>query len=642
MCSYTFFEYPLLLIEKNGILKLWFCDRYRPDITSLFLFFRRPPSKTTATTLTNQKTTILSNLKRSIFFFLITGFFVRCTSEPPDGGLLLPDDFKSVVVVDSVAETVRHMAVTQDNILYAKLRNANENASVVALQDDNDDGVADVVKKFGGNSPKNKWSYATAMRVYNDYIYFSSDLVVYRYKLKPGTLIPEGEAEVVLTDDHEHGKHEHIGKPIAFDNKGHMFVPFGAPSNACQDPKRTPGAPGQDPCPQLEDHAGIWRFDANQLGQTQKDGYKYATGIRSLVAMNWNPVDEELYAVMHGRDDLLRLWPNKYSPHESALLPSEEFMRVTEGSDFGWPYCYYDQIKEKKVLAPEYGGDGDSIGRCDQFEDPIMGFPGHWAPNDLVFYEGDQFPDRYKNGAFIAFHGSTNRAPYPQSGYIVAFVPFKDGKPSGAWEVFADGFAGVDPIVSVTDAKHRPMGIAFAPDGSMYISDSVEGKIWKVTYEGEKTTFGERQLAGMEQRKAMSHVRTPHVIDDNLMKDEVVGGENTYYRYCSACHQLNGKGAGGRFPPLTGTDWVTGDKERLIKVLLNGMEGSLEIEGKVYNGVMPQHAFLNDKEIAEVLTYIRSNFGNEASEIQPEEVQTVRKEQEQNDEPMTPVDAAAK
>lgn len=582
----------------------------------------------------------MSNLKQLSIIPLVLGVLTGCSPKPVDGGLLLPDGFSSVVVVERVAETVRHMAVTDDNILYAKLRNATPTASIVALRDDDNDGVADEVQKFGGNAPKEKWSYATAMRVYNGYIYFSSDLVVYRYKLKPGTLIPEGKAEVVLTDDHPHGKHEHIGKPIAFDDNGHMFVPFGAPSNACQDPKRTPGAPGLDPCPQLEDHAGIWRFDANKLGQTQKDGYKYATGIRSLVAMNWNPVDGELYAVMHGRDDLLRLWPNDYSPHESALLPSEEFMRVTEGSNFGWPYCYYDQLKEKKVLAPEYGGDGEIVGRCDQFDDPIIGFPGHWAPNDLVFYEGDQFPERYKNGAFIAFHGSTNRAPYPQSGYIVAFVPFEGGRPSGDWEVFADGFAGVDPIISVTDAKHRPMGIAFGPEGSMYISDSVEGKIWKVTYQGDKASFGEEQLAGMVQRKSLSHVRTPDIIEDNLMKDATVGGENTYYRFCSACHQLNGKGAGGRFPPLVGTDWVTGDKKRLIKVVLNGMEGSLEIDGKVYNGIMPQHSFLDDREIAEVLTYIRSNFGNEAGPVEIGEVEAVRQQQEQGDAPVKPVDAA--
>ncbi len=568
--------------------------------------------------------TIASRLRHAGLYLSIVLGIVQCGDAPRDGGLFLPADFNSTVFVDSIEETVRHMAVTGDGILYAKLRSAGEKGSIVILRDTDNDGDSDDIQRFGSINKRQRWSYATAMRVYNGYIYFSSDLVVYRYKLNPKTLEPEGEVEIVLTDDHEHGKHEHIGKPIAFDNQGNMFVPFGAPSNACQDPKRTPGAAGVNPCPQLERHGGIWRFDADKLGQTQKDGYKYATGIRSVVAMNWNPVDEELYVVMHGRDDLLRLWPNKYSPWESALLPSEEFIKVTEGSDFGWPYCYYDQMKNKKVLAPEYGGDGEIIGRCAEFNDPIIGFPGHWAPNDLVFYDGDQFPERYKNGAFIAFHGSTNRAPYPQSGYFVGFVPFKDGAPSGDWEVFADGFAGVDPIVNVKDAHHRPMGIAVGPDGSLYISDSVKGKIWKITYEGDKDSFGEAQLVEMEKHKLLSHIRTPFEIEDNLMKDDMAGGEKIYYRYCSACHQLDGGGASGRFPPLTETDWVTGGKERLINVILNGMEGSLEINGEMYNGVMPQHSFLKDDEIADVLTYIRTNFGNKANAIETVEVEKVR------------------
>ena len=562
--------------------------------------------------------------KKLIFCIAPVFLLVQCEPQPTNGGLFLPEGFKAVVVVDSIEERVRHMAMTDDGILYGKLRNSNEKGGIVALQDKNNDGRAEVIEKFGAYRTLQKWSYSTAMRIYNGYLYFSSELVIYRYKLKPGTLIPEGEMEIVMTDDHEHGKHEHIGKPIAFDNKGNMYVPFGAPSNACQNPKRTPGAPGMDPCPQLEDHGGVWRFDANKLGQTQKDGYKYASGIRSVVAMDWNSEDENLYIVMHGRDDLLRLFPNIYSGWESALLPSEEFIRVTEGSNFGWPYCYYDQMQEKKVLAPEYGGDGNIIGRCQEFDDPIMGFPGHWAPNDLVFYDGDKLPERYKNGAFIAFHGSTNRAPYPQSGYFVGFVPFKDGKPSGDWEVFADGFAGVDPIVSVKDAEYRPMGIAFGPDDSMYISDSVKGRIWKIVFEGDKNNFGREQLVEMEKRKLLAHIRTPEETKDNLMTGEFTGGEKIYYTYCSTCHQQDGRGATGRFPPLNGTEWVIGDKERLINIILNGMEGSMEVNGEVYNGVMPQHSFLSDEEVADVLTYIRTNFGNDAGEIKAEEVKKLR------------------
>ena len=95
------------------------------------------------------------------------------------------------------------------------------------------------------------------------------------------------------------------------------------------------------------------------------------------------------------------------------------------------------------MLAPEYGGDGGKkVGDCDKFDPPVAAFPAHWAPNDLKIYKGSQFPKAYQGGAFIAFHGSWNRAPGPQGGYNVVFQPLADGKASGDYVVFADGFAG--------------------------------------------------------------------------------------------------------------------------------------------------------------------------------------------------------
>ena len=157
-------------------------------------------------------------------------------------------------------------------------------------------------------------------------------------------------------------------------------------------------------------------------------------------------------------------------------------MRIEEGDNFGWPYCYFDPATKTKVLAPEYGGDGSMTGRCAEMKDPLLGFPAHWAPNDLEFYTGRQFPEEYWGGAFIAFHGSWNRAPEPQAGYNVAFAPFQGGSPTGDWTVFADGFAGGD--LSPNGARHRPVGLAVGPDGSLFISDSQVGTVWKVIYTG--------------------------------------------------------------------------------------------------------------------------------------------------------------
>ena len=539
-----------------------------------------------------------------------------------NGGLFLPEGFEAEALVNRLDGQVRHIAVNDNGDVYVKLREAHEDYGNAVLRDTDGDGRSDDIKFFGKYPIYGR--YGTAMRIHKGYLYFSSQKTVYRQKLGSGEMVPESELEEIVIDPNEPPAREHVGKPIAFDNEGHLFVPFGAPSNACQDPKRTPGQPGVDPCHQLDTYGGVWRFDAETPGQSQEDGVLFSTGIRSLVGMDWNPIDGHLYTVMHGRDDLLRMFPDHFDGWESALLPAEEFLRVTEDSNFGWPYCYYDQLQGKKVLAPEYGGDGQVVGRCSEYDLPIRGFPGHWAPNDIVFYHGEQFPERYRNGAFIAFHGSTNRAPYPQSGYIIGFVPFEDGQPSGPTEVFADGFARIDPILVAGDAVFRPMSIAIGPDGSLYVGETEYGAIWRIRFTGDKASFGEIQLAAMEARKQLSHIRTPDPIGDNLEPTNLTGGALTYETYCSNCHQGDGEGDGARFPPVAQTDWVTGDKARLIELTLNGMEGAVEVNGKSYNNVMPQHSFLTDQEVAELLTYIRGNFGNRASRINEEEVRRLR------------------
>ena len=400
-----------------------------------------------------------------------------------------------------------------------------------------------------------------------------------------------------------------------------MYVPFGSPSDVCQVFDRIPESPGQDPCPQLAEHAGIWMFDPNKKNQTIKDGKRFATGIRSVVAITWNPLDKNIYIVQHGRDELHRTWPEKYRQWQSVLLPAEEFLRIKQGTDAGWPYYYYDQIQKKKLLNPEYGGDGKKEGNGSKYEQPLIGFPAHFAPNDILFYTGDQFPERYRNGAFIAFHGSTIRSPYSQAGYFVAFVPFKNGNPSGPWEVFADGFAGKDTIVNTSDAEHRPMGLAQGPDGSLYVSDSEKGTIWRIMYKGDRNTFGSAELAAMEKRKLTSaHIKDPDEIADNLQKNVLTGGQELYATYCVSCHQNNGKGDGNRFPPLDSSEWVNGDKKRLVGVLLNGLQQPITINGKVFNNLMPAHSFLPDDQLASLLTYIRQNFNNKSTAITAEDV----------------------
>jgi glucose/arabinose dehydrogenase len=201
-----------------------------------------------------------------------------------------------------------------------------------------------------------------------------------------------------------------------------------------------------------------------------------------MLALAWH--DNALFIVMNGRDSIDTLWPEQFRAADNADRPAEPMYRAVQGSKFGWPYCFYDYGQRKLLLNPEYGGDGQTVGRCDKFENPVAAYPAHWAPLDLIFYDGRQFPARYRGGAFIVFHGSWNRTPAPQRGYNVVFQPFANGKPSGEFEVFADGFAGREPLKRPSDAAARPDGIAQAPDGSLYVTDSEEGKVWRILYTG--------------------------------------------------------------------------------------------------------------------------------------------------------------
>lgn len=552
-------------------------------------------------------------------------------SDSDNGGLFLPDGFEAITVVDSIGRA-RHLTVNDNGDIYVKLTfnpKMNRYGGTVGLRDTNKDGKADSIVYFGDY--QDVGSSAVGVTIHNGYLYTSTVNQVLRNKLKPGELVPTSKTEAMLTDlDPNVAKNWHTTKPLAFDKKGYMYVPFGSPSDAGQDitkygPIGIPGGKGLDPSPELENHAGIWRFDANKTNQTQRDGYKFATGIRSVVGMTWSPLDDNLYAVMNGIDNFHTIYPDLFTAWQGAVLPSEPLLKVTEGSDFGWPYAYYDHIQKKNVLQPGYGGDGKIIGRAAKFDLPVFGFPGHWAPMDILFYQGNQFPERYKQGAFVALHGSTDRSPYPQAGYIVCFVPFENGKAKGNIEIFADGFTGVDTVVNTSDAVYRPMGLATGPDGSLYISESNKGKIWRIMYKGSKKNFGDAQLAEMEKRKVRSYIKEPDPIKDNLHRGDMLAGGILYNTYCASCHQQNGKGDNSRFPPLAGSEWVTGDKKRLIDVILNGLQGEITVNGQTWDGLMPAHGgFLNDHAVASIATYIRKRFGNNADAVSSIEVKQVR------------------
>ena len=409
----------------------------------------------------------------AIFSFLLFGSAIPVTESliAGDGDLVLPKGFTASTVVASLGSN-RHIVINSNGDIYVKLSKLKDGNGIIVLRNVN--GKYQLIKSFGNY-------IGTGIAIKNGYLYASSNMEVFRYKFNASNEIANADAPEKLVTGLVSGT-QHETKSIALDNAGNLYVTIGAPSNACQVKDRTAGSPGQDPCPILEKAGGIWQFKANKLNQSYAQGIRYATGIRNCVGLDWNSKENQLYAMQHGRDQLAGLFPDQYTNEQSAELPSEEFMLVKKNSDFGWPYCYYDHLQKKKVLGPEFGGDGKKQDRCAGKDQPIYGFPGHWAPNALLFYTGKMFPGRYKNGAFIAFHGSWNRAPLKQGGYFVVFVPFDKGKPSGKYEIFANGFTGKETVMGSGQAKYRPCGLAQGPDGVLYISDDKEGRIWKIIY----------------------------------------------------------------------------------------------------------------------------------------------------------------
>jgi glucose/arabinose dehydrogenase len=387
-----------------------------------------------------------------------------------NGGIQLPEGFCAWVVADDVGRA-RHLVVSSRGDIYVALRGGRGGeGGILALRDTDGDGRADVSERFGDERG------GTGIALHDGYLYFGRNDAVLRYRLDPGRLVPEAEPEVVVSGLPSEGSH--AVKSIALGADGYLYVNVGSPSNSCQREDRTPGSPGEDPCPELETRAGIWRFDVDRLGQEQGDGERWASGLRNTVALAADPASGTVYGAIHGRDQLHQNWGDLYDEHDGAEKPSEEFHRIDRGDDYSWPYCYHDGDLGRLVLAPEYGGDASAAGRCADHREPLLAFPGHWAPNALTFYHGRTFPERFHGGVFIAFHGSWNRAPLPQQGYNLVFVPFISGEPVGSWEVFADGFAGENP--GPRSADHRPSGLAVGPDGSLYVADDRGGRIWRI------------------------------------------------------------------------------------------------------------------------------------------------------------------
>jgi glucose/arabinose dehydrogenase/cytochrome c5 len=524
--------------------------------------------------------------------------------DPDDGAIILPPGFRALVVADNLVvgkrigntpEKLRGLAIAPNGDVYAK----GKFGKIWALRDTNSDGRAELIQEFGPGDG------GTHILFHDGWLYHSSRTAIYRYRYVPGELVPSAAMQTVVQN--LPAEKDHDAKAFAFDDQGRLLVEIGSPYNVFSDGDRRKGAKGKPDAEVVEfqkTFGGFWRFDPNKLNQTQADGTRFSTGHRHALALQFQPTSKNFFIVQMGRDNLNVVDPAHYDELDNAERVSEVMHLLREGSNLGWPYTYWDPIKKAHMFAPEYGGDNRKRAEPDPYDKPVVAFPAHWAPIQMALYSSTQFPEKYRGGMFVAFHGSWNRAPRSQGGYNVCFVPF-DGKglPKGTYERFADGFSGLEEFTRPGDARFRPAGVAVGPDGSLYIGETEKGRIWRVIYTGEPANSAQARKTPI----AAAQTAAPIGAD--------TPGGKIYLQVCAACHMPNGSGVPGMQPALTNNPVVSGDTSRLIDVLLKGPAAVLPADREKFSNVMPPFAVLNDADIAGVLTYLRKNFAPAASDV---------------------------
>jgi glucose/arabinose dehydrogenase/mono/diheme cytochrome c family protein len=544
-----------------------------------------------------------------------------------DTGLKLPAGFCATVFADGIGHA-RHMVVSPGGVLYVNTWSGryygddvpHSGGFLVALEDKTRAGNANVTERFG-ETAQTGGAGGTGIGLYKDWIYAEINDRIVRYAAPAGSIVPAGAPETIVSGLPLGG--DHPMHPFIIDAKGSMYIDVATATNACQLQNRQPGSRGADPCIELETRGGVWRYDANKTNQTFSPAARYATGIRNAEGFVIDSSDR-LFATQHGRDQLHANWPKLYKPEEEATLPAEELLLLKAGGDYGWPECYYDAVQQRLVLAPEYGGDGGKkIGVCANKIAPVAALPAHWGPNAMARYDKEQFPARYRDGVFIAFHGSWDRAPYPQGGYNVVFQPVQGDRASGNCEVFADGFAGSSETPG--GAAHRPSGLAVGPDGSLYVSDDIRGTIYRIVYKGGAATgaattpcpsasapAGEVVEARAKPPEG-THPNAGTAAANNLPVPPgatpamVALGDRIYHgevggASCTGCHGANAAGS-PLGPDLTSKKWLWSDGSYagILKTIREGVPNPKE-----YRSPMPPMGGtqLTDDQLAAVAAYV--------------------------------------
>ncbi len=358
----------------------------------------------------------------------------QVVSRPTEGQLELPSGFSIEVFADNL-QGPRNMVQAPNGDLFVA---ESSIGSVVVLRDTDDDGLPDMRSTFIDGL-----SGVFGMDFHENYLYLGATDRIVRVPYQPGNSNPSGSPEQLVSLP----SGGHNTRNLIFNRDGSkMYVAVGSRSNKSE---------GEEAI-----RAAISEYNPDGTGHRI-----FASGLRNPVGLAWQPGTDILWTAVNERDTL-----------GDDLVP-DYITSVQDGGFYGWPYSYIGTHPD-----PEHVGK-----RPDLVENAIVPdvlITAHSAALGVTFYEGTQFPERYRNGAFVALHGSWNRSTL--SGYRVGFVPFEDGSPSGPIENFVTGW-----IVNASRPAStwgRPVGVLVSRDGSLLVADDGGDLIWRISFEEERTT----------------------------------------------------------------------------------------------------------------------------------------------------------
>lgn len=399
-----------------------------------------------------------------ILLILLVGLSLFSTTEKFE---LREPSFELKIVAENLGRRLQHVTTYQppDKNFYTIFIKPGGRGIIVLRSD-----TFEQVEVFG-NYP------GTCIQVVGNHLYAGGPANVYRYNIDSETgLVTNKDSPDLIVRGLKGNRMSDSPIFIVNPNETRMYVHIQSLTNACQpiSADRKSDKPGEMPCSRIMMDSGVWMFDPQITNHTLETGIQIATGIRRMRALALDK-EERLYGIIQGRDFLNELYPQYYNKEEGDLFGSDMLVEITRNGNHGHPYCYWDGDIQKFKLNPEYGGDGEQMKQCNSLiTKPLAAFNGHLGPNDVLFNNSSMWGEEYNGVLFVAWNGR----PYPMkcnkscAHMYVSYIKFNQAMVPQEDKI----------LIQFEPSDYtKPSGLCFTPDGSMLITDSLKGKLYKLS-----------------------------------------------------------------------------------------------------------------------------------------------------------------